>query len=125
MEFRYAAPGQCWLGEGAGTTFYLDGPAGAVPADQAAAAERIAGSLAAFRDRAAAYLDLFVDRAKACGSADEDWYLVEIHMRGGQGKPVRARPLLMLDGDDGGMWSVELRDTGDDWWPVRFERDQG
>ncbi|WP_374527779.1 hypothetical protein [Novosphingobium sp.] len=124
MEFKFGEAG-CWFGSSEGTYFYLQGVDGSACPDQEAAAERIAQSLEAFKAKAVAYLDLFIDRAKACGHEGEDWAFVEIELNGGLGAPVRASPLFMLSGDDGGMWSVELRDMGNEWRPVRFERRQG
>ena len=68
-------------------------------------------------------LEKFTDRAKICGRADEPWWFDEIDMRGL--KPGACLLSFTLEGDDGGLWTVEFVDRHEQFWPVRFERRQG
>lgn len=127
MTVRYARMGAVgWVGEIGPVRLYLDDRDGAVNPTQAALAEAVAGSLAACRDAAAAYLDLFVDRQKACGDAQEPWWLDEIDVRAGAGDDAAGYALhFTLHGDDGGLWTVDMRASPEGHRPSRFERRQG
>ncbi|WP_419953049.1 hypothetical protein [Methylobacterium sp.] len=107
-------------------TLYLGEENGEVSHVQAGLATKVAASLPAVRDAASAYLDLFVDRTKACGLADEPWWLDEIEFRDPAGEGGAAYVFhFTLDGDDGGLWAVEMRAFEDEHRPFRFERRQG
>lgn len=93
---------------------------------QVVVAAVVAASLSAIREKGAAYLDLFVDRQKACGRAEEPWFLDTVEFREHTGQdPVCYSLLFGLDGDDGGMWTVDMRAHETEHRPFRFERRQG
>ena len=115
-----------WVGTIGKIRVYLDDQSGAPVPAQVEIARQLADALAAVSARAAAYLDLFVDRARACGNGDEPWWLDEVDLRRRDGDhPSTYALVFSLDGDDGGMWTVDLRVTGAEHRPVRFERRQG
>ncbi|TXN20837.1 hypothetical protein [Methylobacterium sp. WL19] len=115
-----------WVARIDGIPLYLSDESGAVDRAQADLAAKVAASLPAVRDAASAYLDLFVDRTKACGRSDEPWWLDEIEFRDPAGEEGTAYALhFTLAGDDGGLWTVEMRAFEDEHRPFRFERRQG
>ncbi|WP_082477470.1 hypothetical protein [Methylobacterium sp. Leaf93] len=115
-----------WVARIDGIPLYLSDESGAVDRAQADLAAKVAASLPAVRDAASAYLDLFVDRTKACGRSDEPWWLDEIEFRGLACEGHAAYALhFTLAGDDGGLWTVEMRAFEDQHRPFRFERRQG
>lgn len=124
MDLTFA--GAAWIGTIGTTRIFLDDEAGAPAAAQVAIARHLEDGLATVSGRAAMYLDLFVDRARACGRGDEGWWLDEVDLRRGDGDdPATYALLFSLDGDDGGLWTVDMRVTGAEHRPVRFERLQG
>lgn len=115
-----------WVREIDRVRIYLGDENGEPNAAQAEVADLLALSLPALREAAAAYLDLFVDRRKACGREGEPWWLDEIEFREGRTDDGVSYLLhLTLDGDDGGLWTVEMRALADEQRPFRFERRQG
>ncbi|QJQ31382.1 hypothetical protein GV829_02075 [Sphingomonas lacunae] len=76
--------------------------------------------------RARDYLDLFVDRGKACGDPQEDWQLIEMELgtQHANGRPF-VRLCFDLHGDDGGYWSVYFRQAQNEIRPYQFDRTQG
>lgn len=105
---------------------FLGDEDGEVSRAQAGLAAKVAASLSVLRSAAEAYLDLFVDRTKASGRADEPWWLDEIDFRDPAGEGGAAYAFhFTLDGDDGGLWTVEMRAFDDEHRPFRFERRQG
>lgn len=117
--------GTTWKAHINGVGIFIDDQGGQPEPTQHAIAVRIAADLAAIRSQGARYLDTFVDRQKACGKADEEWWLDEIEMRGTPKDNPRVSLFFMLDGDDGGQWIVEMRALADRFHPIRFERCQG
>ncbi|SFL02801.1 hypothetical protein [Methylorubrum salsuginis] len=115
-----------WVAQIGPVRLYLSDESGAVSRGQAALAEAVAGSLDARRAAASAYLDLFVDRRKACGDAEEPWWLDEIDFRARPGEAATGYAFLFtLHGDDGGLWTVDMHAAADGHRPYRFERRQG
>lgn len=95
-------------------------------AEQVAIAERIAECLPVLETNAANYLDMFVDRARACGDGKEHWWLDEIDCREDrQDGPTTFSLYFSLHGDDGGLWTVDMRASNDGYRPFRLERLQG
>lgn len=89
-------------------------------------AQRVAASLPIVQAKAADYLDMFVDRARASGNADEEWWLDEIDFREGvQDGALTFEMHFSLNGDDGGLWAVYMRVRENEDRPFRFERHQG
>lgn len=127
MEADYTRAGPAgWVRQVGPIRLYLSDANGAPSPTQVAVAARVSDSLGALRDAAASYLDLFVDRARACGRADEPWWLDEIEFRDHAGSdPVCYALQFTLEGDDGGLWSVDMRADADGHRPFRFERRQG
>jgi hypothetical protein len=127
MDVRYTRTGAAgWVGQVGPVRLHLGDDGGAPCPAQVAVASVVAESLDGLRDTAAAYLDLFVDRARACGRADEPWWLDAIEFRDHAGSdPVRYALHLTLAGDDGGLWTVDMRAQADGHRPFRFERLQG
>jgi hypothetical protein len=87
-----------------------------------AEAKKVLGSLTAFRDRAAAYLDEFVDRERI--EPGSQWFLEGIgfgldgHVEG------EFELSFSLEGDTYGSWSVTFRASSGEHWPVAFNRRQ-
>ncbi|KAB7783598.1 hypothetical protein [Methylorubrum populi] len=124
---RYTCMGPAgWVGQIDHVRVYLSDADGEVCPAQAAVAAVVTASLPRLRDAASAYLDRFVDRAKACGSAQEPWWLDEIEFRDHAGDETVCYALhFSLQGDDGGLWTVDMRASADGHRPFRFERRQG
>lgn len=114
-----------WKAAVDGVDIFVDDSDGQPEPAQFAIAQRLAESLAAVRDEAARYLDLFVDRRKACGRDGEEWWLEEIEMRGMRNNRPRCGFFFTLDGDDGGQWTVDMAVWPDRFHPIRLERNQG
>ncbi|KMO32650.1 hypothetical protein VQ02_23325 [Methylobacterium variabile] len=115
-----------WVGRIDHVRVYLSDENGEASRAQAAVADMVSESLPALQDAASTYLDTFVDRQKACGSADERWWLDEIDFRGHpDAAPIAYSLLFTLHGDDGGLWTVDMRVFEDGHRPFRFERLQG
>ena len=117
--------GAAWKAHVDGVGIFIDDQGGQPEPTQLAVALRLADNISAIRAQGAAYLDLFVDRRRACGNEKEEWWLDEIEMRGMQKANPRLSLFFVLEGDDGGQWTVELRVSPDRFHPVRFERRQG
>jgi len=105
---------------------YVPGGEAGPTSDALALAEEIAASIDTFAERARGYLDLFVDREKACGNPQEPWWLDEIELGydAGSGRPAAAL-VFTLHGDGDGFWKVVFRRAGPEIRPYRFERLQG
>lgn len=127
MSLEYARTGpDAWVGQVGHVRLYLSDEGGAVSPVQAAVAARLAGSLDTLCQVASAYLDLFVDRRRTCGRAEEPWWLDEIDFRDQDPQsPIGYALLFTLHGDDGGLWTVEMRASEGGHRPYRFERRQG
>ena len=117
--------GTTWKAHVDGVGIFIDDQAGQPEPTQLAIASRLAADLPAIRAQGASYLDLFVDRKKACGTDNEEWWLDEIEMRGMQKDDPRCRLFFTLHGDGDGQWTVEMRVRADRFHPIRFERHQG
>jgi hypothetical protein len=117
--------GPAWRAEIDGVAVFLDDRKGQPDPSQHAIALRIAEDFAGIRAKATSYLELFVDRAKACGSGNVEWWLEEIELRGMQDNRSRCSFGFTLHGDDGGYWTVEMTAWPHEFRPVRFERKQG
>lgn len=111
-----------WRAVVGGVAVFVDDENGAPHAMQRAIAERLGATLDDVRIQAAHYLDMFVDRARACGNANEAWWLDEIELRDMSLQRPRCRLSLTLEGDDGGQWTVEMIAEADHFFPIRFER---
>lgn len=116
--------GTTWKAQVDGVGIFIDDQGGQPEPTQLAAASRIAADLPSVRVQGATYLDAFVDRLKACGRPDEEWWLDEIEMRGMREDSPRVRLFFTLDGDGDGQWTVEMSALPDRFQPVRFERRQ-
>ncbi|WP_407519639.1 hypothetical protein [Methylobacterium oryzisoli] len=115
-----------WVGQIGHVRVYVSDEEGAPSRAQAAVAAMVARALPALREAASAYLDTFVDRRKACGSAQEPWWLDEIDVRDRAGKErISCALLFTLHGDDGGLWTVDMQESVEGHRPFRFERRQG
>lgn len=115
-----------WVGQIDHVRVYLSDEEGEICRAQAAVAAAVTASLASLRDAASAYLDLFVDRGKACGRAQEPWWLDEVEFRDQTEEETVCYALhFSLHGDDGGLWTVGMRASADGHLPFRFERRQG
>lgn len=115
-----------WVGEVGQIRLFLDDAGGEMNRAQAELAERVMFSLSSLQAKASAYLDLFVDRTRACGGEHESWWLDEIDFRDPGGASPNCYALLFtLVGDDGGLWTVEMRAGANEHRPFRFERLQG
>ncbi len=115
-----------WVGQICKVNLWLADRDGAPNPRQVCVATQIAESLHILEAKAANYLDLFVDRAKACGDAEERWWLDEIDFREGLLEDVLTYSLhFRLQGDDGGLWTVTVLARDDEHSPFRFERLQG
>lgn len=119
MTLAFAAHGRAEIGR---VAIWITPTANGFDAFQQALAERLVAELPTLRHIATRYLDMFVDRTRACGKRDEDWWLDEIDLRAcSTDRPVI--PLsFTLDGDDNGLWMVDVRLAHDSYWPIRFER---
>ena len=117
--------GPTWTAEVGGVTIFIDDQNGQPDPAQHAIALRIAANFPGTCAKATSYLDLFVDRSKACGSDNEEWELIEIELRGMQNHRPRCSFCFALNGDTDGYWTVDLTAWPDEFNPVRFERNQG
>ena len=122
LEFQ-GGPVTGWRAPAGRIAVFIDDREGKPDPAQAAFADRLTHNAEAVEKQAAHYLDMFVDRARACGKADEPWWFEEIEMRGL--KPGTCHLVFTLDGDDGGLWTVEMVERHETLWPVRIERRQG
>ncbi len=122
LEFK-AAGESGWRATAGRVAIFVDDRNGAPDSAQADLANKLAANLDALAKQGAHYLDMFTDRAKICGRTDEPWWFDEIDMRGL--KPGACLLSFTLEGDDGGLWTVEFVDRHEQFWPVRFERRQG
>lgn len=122
LEFRDCR-GNGWRATAGHVAIFVDDRGGKPDPDQVALVDRLVTNLEAVEALAAHYLDMFVDRARACGRADERWWFDEIEVRGL--KPGTCYLSFTLDGDDGGNWIVEIVERREQILPVRFERQQG
>lgn len=122
LEFQ-GGRGTGWRAPAGRIAIFIDDREGNPDPVQVALANRLAGRVEAIEKQAAQYLDVFVDRARACGKADEPWWFEEIEMRGLN--PRTCHLAFTLDGDDGGLWTVEMVERHERLWSVRFERRQG
>lgn len=105
---------------------FMEDQAGQPDGAQVAIARRLAASLDKVTERAARYLDLFIDRPKACGSREEEWWLDEINLRDlPREAPFLCQMHFTLYGDGDGMWTVDLVVRDKEFRPIRFERLQG
>lgn len=102
---------------------FVDDGGGRPDASQVALVEELVATLDSVAAQAAQYLDLFVDRRRACGGADEEWWFEEVELR--KLKPDTCQLSFTLYGDGDGLWSVEMVARHGTFWPVRFERQQG
>ncbi|WP_019904945.1 hypothetical protein [Methylobacterium sp. 77] len=124
-DFTRAGPAG-WVRQVGPIRLHLSDENGAPNAAQVAVADLVTASLGPLRNQAASYLDLFVDRAKACGRGDEPWWLDEVEFRDPASfDPVCYALRFTLEGDDGGLWTVDMRAEADGHRPIRFERRQG
>lgn len=91
-----------------------------------ALAQAITGSIELYVKRARDYLDLFIDREKACGRQKEEWTFLEMELgcQPSNGRPF-ARLAFDLLGDDGGYWTVHFREVQQEIRPYQFDRMQG
>ena len=119
MSLAFAAHGRAEIGP---VALWITPLATGFDPFQQALAEQIAAELDTVRHLATRYLDLFVDRARACGKADEDWWLDEIDLRPATAERPIVHVHFALDGDDNGLWTVDMKRLPDSWWPIRFER---
>ncbi len=111
----------------------VETPRGSATDQQLALAQDIVENLHSHLERATRYLDLFVDREKACGNADEQWFLDEITLLDhDHGAALVYKAGSSLTGDDGGCWTVRIRafDYSENPHergiiPFSFSRDQG
>lgn len=111
---------------GAEVNMWLADDDGATNASQVEVARRIARSLPILKAKAADYLDMFVDRTRACGNREEEWWLDEIEFREGWREGTITYAMhFALNGDDGGLWKVYMRANDNEDRPFRFERLQG
>lgn len=128
---RYTRMGPAgWVGQIDHVRVYLSDADGEIGRAQAALAAGVTASLARLRDAASSHLDLFVDRAKACGSAQEPWWLDDVEVRDHAGQEAGEETVcyalpFSLHGDEGGLWTVGMRASADGPRPFRFERRQG
>ncbi|KQP31859.1 hypothetical protein ASF49_10560 [Methylobacterium sp. Leaf104] len=127
MATDYSRAGPAgWVRQVGPVRLHLSDENGAPSPAQAAVAAVVAASLGSLRDKAASYLDLFVDRARACGRADEPWWLDAIEFRDHAGSDPLCYALhFTLEGDADGLWSVDMRVLADAHRPFRFECRQG
>lgn len=125
MKFNQVGSGR-WVGRVGRLYFYLDDDGGQVNARQAAAAAQIEMSLPALEAKGAGYLDSFVDRARTSGKAEAEWWLDEIEFQGrGADEAVVYSLCFSLEGDDSGIWTVDMRVFPREHRPFRLERLQG
>jgi len=124
MTLNFVKGSQAWFAKVGMIEIYLPDHAGELDRDQVRVAEEIEQNLPSLQLRASSYLDRFVDRAKACGKDEEPWWLEEVEFRASAPVP-RYYISFTLDGDDGGMWSVEMLVNNGEHRPVGFERRQG
>lgn len=111
---------------GAEVNMWLSDEEGTVNGAQLEVAQRIADSLPIIKTKAADYLDMFVDRARASSSGTEEWWLDEIDFREGRQDGALTYAMhFSLNGDDGGLWTVYMRVRENEDRPFRFERRQG
>ena len=127
MALKYTRMGmEGWVGQVDAVRVYLSDADGEMHKVQAAVAAAVIDSLPFLQKAASAYLDIFVDRLKACGSAAEPWWLDEVDFRGrAEEARVCYSLLFRLNGDDGGLWTVDMRVFEREHRPFRFERLQG
>ena len=126
MALHFTGGDSGWVGKIHQVNVYVADNNGAPSAAQVMLAEDIASKLPPLETQVSDYLDMFVDRGRACGNASEPWWLDEIDLRlGGQGCSTTYSLHLTLDGDDGGLWTVDMRPLEGEHRPVRFERLQG
>ena len=87
----------------------LETPSGRPTDQQIQLAQDIHENLPDHLERATQYLELWVDRAKSCGNANEEWSLEEVAIpQSEDGRAPIYRLCFMLDGDDGGWWTVSV-----------------
>ena len=111
---------------GAEVNMWLSDEEGTVNGAQLEVAQRIADSLPIIKTKAADYLDMFVDRARASSSGTEEWWLDEIDFREGRQDGALTYAMhFSLNGDDDGLWTVYMRVRENEDRPFRFERRQG
>jgi len=126
IRVQFDRAGNVWVAEIGHVRMYLENENGEKNAAQAVMAEQVCESLSTIQAKASAYLDLFVDRAKACGNSDEPWWLDEIIFRGPDPHGQVTYSLFFdLQGDDGGLWIVDVLPKYGEHRPIRFERRQG
>lgn len=119
MSLQFAPHGRAMVGHVAIWVTMRDGVADTA---QLGLARQIVAQLTHIEHIAGTYLDMFVDRARACGNGDEPWFLDEIDLRAASGDRPVIPLIFALDGDDNGLWTVDLRLSQDQFWPVRLER---
>ena len=126
MTLSYTRAGSGWVAAIGPIRLYHDDRNGAVQPAQAAVADAMPASLPALRATAADYLDLFVDRRRACGDDAAAWWLDEVEFRDHPASDPLVYALhFTLAGDEGGLWTVDMRVGTDGHRPIRFERRQG
>nr|USU32137.1 hypothetical protein NG677_23200 [Methylobacterium sp. OTU13CASTA1] len=126
MTLSYTRAGSNWVAAIGPIRLHLDDRNGAIHPAQAAVADAMPVSLPALRATAADYLDLFVDRHRACGDDAAAWWLDEVEFRDHPASDPLVYALhFTLAGDEGGLWTVDMRVGTDGHRPIRFERRQG
>ena len=122
LEFQ-GGRGTGWCAPIGRITIFVDDRDGRPDPAQVAFADRLANVPEIIEKQAAQYLDMFVDRARACGNANEPWWFEDIELR--HLELGTCHLAFTLDGDDGGLWTVEMVERHETLWPVRIERRKG
>ena len=122
LEFRSVEPNG-WRASIGLVALFVDDDDGRPDRTQSALADRLAARVNALEEQAGRYLDLFVDRARASGRDGEAWWFEDIELLGLAAGAFQLS--FTLEGDDGGLWIVEMIERHGCYWPVRLERRQG
>jgi hypothetical protein len=124
-QARYIEDQKAWLLPAPATheCEVLVGGDGVAPdAARLALTETALRSLAELRERAAAFLDEFVDRKKF--APDAEWFLEGFECGLAAHAANEFSLSFSLEGDDYGGWSVTYRCSGGHYFPIAFARCQ-